>query len=80
MFGRYYHGFTHMYIHKSSSKNLCNITRLISDTFFFTDTCYTENDAYNIATHGVKCHSIGEEVSDEKESKKVIYEEVERED
>ena len=47
---------------------------------FFADTCYTENDAYNIATHGVKCHSIGEEVSDEKESKKVIYEEVERED
>ena len=47
---------------------------------FFADTYYTENDTYNIVAHGDKGHSSEEEVSDDKESKKVIYEEVERED
>ena len=41
------------------------------------DVYYMENEAYNIVGHGEKqCYSVGKDSSDDKESTKVIYEQV----
>ena len=40
------------------------------------DVCYKENEAYNIVGHGKKQRSVGEDTSDNKESMKVIQEQV----
>ena len=42
----------------------------------FADVSYMENEAYNIVGHGEKQRSVGKDSSDDKESTKVIYEQV----
>ena len=40
------------------------------------DVCYMENEGYNIVAHGEKQCLVGNGGSDDKESTKVIYEQV----
>ena len=41
-----------------------------------TEVCCTRNDAYNIVGRGERCHSNGENTSDNPKSHKVVYEEI----
>ena len=42
----------------------------------YADVCYKENEAYNVVGHSEEQRSVGEAPSDNKESMKVIYEQV----
>ena len=56
-----------MVIYLKSSSEVC---------VSFADVCYKENEAYNFVGHGEKQRSVGEDTSNNKESMKVIYEQV----